>query len=211
MLKPPVKLLDSTLASETIKNIGQKPQDGKTKVSDLLEAFHENGILLSLIFFSLPVAIPLPYPPGFTTIMGIPLIILSVQMLIGSKKVWLPVKFQQYKIKNSLLTAISKKIIPVLEKIEQYSKPRFGFAKSVYCEQFIGLVCLIASIAVTLPIPLTNAIPALGISVISLGLLNRDGIIIIAGFVITAFGVFIAASTIIATWIALKYLFNTIF
>lgn len=211
MLKQPAKLLDSTLVSETVKKIAQKPKGEKTAIAELIEDFHENGILLSLIFFSLPVAIPLPYPPGFTTIMGVPLVMLSLQLLIGCKKVWLPDKLQQYKIKNSVLAMISKKIIPVLEKIEKYSKPRLGFAKSVYCEQFVGLVCLVASIAVTLPIPFTNAIPALGISIISIGLLNRDGFIIIAGFFITVFGVLIAMSFIVAGWVILKYLVNMIF
>lgn len=211
MLKQPAKLLDSTLASETVRRVGQKPKDGKTTIAELIEDFHENGILLSLIFFSLPVAIPLPYPPGFTTIMGIPLIMLSLQMLIGSKKVWIPDKLQQYQIKNSVLTMISKKFMPVLEKIEKYSKPRLSFAKSVYCEQFVGLVCLVASIAVALPIPFTNAIPALGISIIAIGLLNRDGFIIIAGLFVTAFGILIAMSFIIAGWVILKYLVNMIF
>ena len=125
------KLLDTTLASETLQKIGQKRKNGKTKISELMEDFHENGILLAMIFFALPVAIPLPYPPGFTTIMGIPLVILSIQMLIGSKKVKLPQKINNYELKNSTLKTISNKIVPIIEMIEKYVKPRFSFARSV--------------------------------------------------------------------------------
>lgn len=205
------KLLDSTLASESLQKLALKTKGGKTKISEIIEDFHENGILLAMVFFSLPVAIPLPYPPGFTTIMGIPLTILSVQMLIGSKKVFLPKKLRNYEIQNSTLKKIANKIVPIVKLIEKYMKPRLSFAKSVYCEQFIGLICLIASIAVALPIPLTNAIPALGITIMALGLLNRDGLIIIAGFVVTLCGLMIALSAVIAGWIMVKYIFLKIF
>jgi hypothetical protein len=210
-LKKEPKLLDSTLASENLQKIGHKRKNGKTKILEIMEDFHENGILLAMVFFALPVAIPLPYPPGFTTIMGVPLMILSFQLLIGSKKVRLPAKINNYEIKNSTLKMISNKIVPVIETIEKYVTPRLSFAKSVYCEQFVGLICFIAAAAVALPIPLTNAVPALGITIMAIGLLNRDGIVIIAGFCVAIIGLAIAISAILASWIAIKYLFNTIF
>lgn len=210
-IKKEDKFLDSTLASETLRKIGRKRAGGKTKISEIIEDFHENGILLAMVFFALPVAVPLPYPPGFTTIMGAPLVALSFQMIIGSKKVSLPERVKNYEIKNSLLKTISSKIVPIVEKVEQYVKPRFGFAKSVYCEQFVGVVSMIAALAVTIPLPMTNAIPAAGITIMALGLLNRDGLVILGGFVVAVLGTAIALSAMIASWIGIKYLFNAIF
>ena len=46
------KLLDSTPASESLQKIGLKSKSGKTKISEILEDFHENGILLAMIFFT---------------------------------------------------------------------------------------------------------------------------------------------------------------
>ena len=205
------KLLDTTFVSEILKKVGQKQKGGKTKISELMEDFHENGILLAMIFFSLPVAIPLPYPPGFTTVMGIPLMILSIQMLLGNKKVSLPQKINDYELKNSTLKAISDKVVPRLISVEKYVKPRFSFAKSVYCEQFIGFIGLLAAFSIALPIPLTNSIPALGIAVMALGLLNRDGLVIIVGFFITVIGLLIAIGAVMASWIGIKYIFHFIF
>lgn len=205
------KILDNTLASVTLQNIGEKDPAGKTKMAELIKDFRENGILLALIFFALPLAIPLPYPPGFTTIMGVPLIILSWQMIMGSKQVKLPNKLNNYEMKNTTLRTISSKIVPIIISVERYVKPRFSFARSVYCEQFIGFISLIAAISVALPLPLTNAVPALGIAIMALGLLNRDGLVIIAGFFITIIGLIIALSAILASWVVVKYLFNWIF
>lgn len=205
------KLLDSTLASETLKKIGKKKEEGSTKIAELIEDFHENGILLAMIFFALPVAMPLPYPPGFTTVMGLPLIILLIQMINDNKKVKLPQRVSDYEIKNSTFKMISNKIVSVIETVEKYVKPRMNFAKSVYCEQLVGFICFVAVISVAIPIPLTNAIPVLGITVMALDLLNRDEIVIIVGIAVTFIGIFIALSAMIAGWMAIKYLFHTIF
>jgi hypothetical protein len=205
------QLLNPTKASITLEKLGEKPSDGKTTISELLEDFSENGLLLALIFFSLPVAVPLPYPPGFTTVMGTPLMILSFQMLLGYHKVKLPQKINQYEMKNSMLIAICNKVVPLLKYLENYIKPRFSFARSFYCEQFIGLVSLICAISVAIPLPLTNAVPALSITIMCLGLLNRDGLVIIFGFIIGIIGLIIAAGALIGSWIGIKYLYHLIF
>lgn len=205
------KYLDSKPVSETLRELGDKRKNGKTKISQILEEFHENGILLAMIFFAVPVAIPLPYPPGFTTIMGTPLMILSIQMMLGSKKVKLPKKINEYTIQNSTLRKISEKSVPLIESVEKYVKPRYSFAKSVYCEQLVGAVAFIAAIAVTIPLPLTSAIPAQGITIMSLGFLNRDGLVILGGIAVALAGTAIAFFATAASWYAVAYLFHKIF
>jgi hypothetical protein len=211
MLKNTYKALENTPVSENLKQLLDKPEEGSTQISEIIENFHENGILIALIFFSLPIAVPLPYPPGFTTVVGIPLILLSIQLLLGNSQVKLPLKVSTYDISNKFLHKISSKIIPILVYIERYVKPRTMFARSVYCERLVGFMSLISAFAIALPLPLTNAIPALGITVISLGLLNRDGITIIVGVVIQLIGLAIGALAVLTSWAAVKYLFNFIF
>ena len=205
------KLLDTTKASDILRKFEHKPEEGKTTLSEIIEEFHENGLLMTMIFFSLPVAIPLPYPPGFTTIIGIPIMILAVQMIFGVKEVKLPSKIKYYSINNSTLRKISIKVIPIAKFIENHIKPRFDFAKSTYCEQFVGVVSLIASILIILPLPWANSIPAIGISIMSLGLLGRDGVTIFIGFLLVAIGVTIASFTAIGSFIFLKYLLENFF
>lgn len=49
-------------------------------------------------------------------------------------------------------------------------------------ENLVGLVCLVLAVILMLPIPLGNTLPALAISVLALGVLERDGIWIVLGF-----------------------------
>lgn len=199
------KAMHQDNASDTLKKLQKLDSNGSTKIGKIIDDFHENGLLFALIFFALPVAIPLPYPPGFTTLLGTPLLILSFQMLKGSNKVYLPSKITEYSLKNSTLIKVSKKAVPLLQYIEKYSKPRTALAKSVYAEQVIGLFCIIASLAIAVPLPFTNAIPAQGICVMALGLMNRDGIVIAIGFIINVVGCIIAALAMIGSWLAVKF------
>ncbi|MDF0678138.1 MAG: exopolysaccharide biosynthesis protein [Nitrosomonas sp.] len=48
---------------------------------------------------------------------------------------------------------------------------------------FIGLFSFIFSISIALPVPLINFLPGLGILIMSLGLLSKDGLTIIAGMI----------------------------
>ncbi len=205
------KQLDNANISTVFFQLGQKDKTGTTKIKELLVEFHENGILLTMLFFALPVAIPLPYPPGFTTIMGVPLIILSIQLLCGFRQVILPSKINNYQIQNTILISISNKVAPKIKLVENYIKPRLFFANSIYCEQLVGLISLICSIAIAIPLPLTNAVPALGITIMALGLSNRDGLVIILGLITSVVGVIIAFIAIAASWISIKYLYNLFF
>lgn len=200
--------LDSTNISTIFRRLEHKNKESSTKVSELLGDFHDGRFLLTMIFFSLPIAIPIPYPPGFTTLMGIPLLILSMQMFFGYKQVSLPSKIINYKISNDLLIKISNKVLPILTFTEKYIKPRFQFTKSIYCKQVIGLISIICSISIIIPLPLTNALPAIGIIIMSLGLLNRDGLTVLIGFATSFIGVILAILLVTASWLSLKYIFN---
>ena len=67
-------------------------------------------------------------------------------------------------------------------------RPRLYFASSKKGEQVIGVFALIFSISIAVPLPLTNFIPAIAISIMALGLLSRDGLIIIMGMIIGIIG-----------------------
>ena len=203
----PKPLSPAILPSVTLTTFLDLNTKKTTKVQDILDIFHENGFALAMILFGLPIAIPLPWPPGFTTIMGTPLFILSIQMILGYRKMVLPQKISNFELKNSTLIMLAKKSIPVLKFIELRLQSRFAFAKSVYCEQFIGIISLICSVAIAIPLPFTNSIPAWGIVVMTLGLIKRDGLVIIAGFMVSVIGVLIAIAAMFLSILAMKGLF----
>ena len=75
-------------------------------------------------------------------------------------------------------------LIVWLEKIEVISKPRLGILTQNPVSRLAGFLGLIMALTVCIPVPLTNTVPSLGISLMAFGTSMRDGALVIAGAVI---------------------------
>lgn len=181
-------------ASDVLEGVVNNNTADRISLFDIRDSLHERGFGLLLIIFTLPCAIPLP---GITAIIGFPLIIFSVQMILGFDSPWLPKWVGQQAIKRSTLATMIEKASPYLRKVERLLRVRLSFASSATGEKVIGIFCFICAVAIALPIPLGNAVPALGILIMSLGLLSRDGIIIILGMIIAVIGTIISIAVVV--------------
>jgi len=76
--------------------------------------------------------------------------------------------------------------VPWLGKAEKLLKPRAQVLVRPLVEYIVGLVCLVLAAVLMLPVPLGNTLPALAISLLALGVLERDGVWIAAGFLASA-------------------------
>jgi len=147
---------------------------------EFLEGFGEGGFALFLAIFALPVALPLP-ALGIASIIAIPLLFLSVQLVLGFNAPWVPNWIGRKKIRMETLKKAIDMVTPILKKIERFLRPRISFLSTRTGEKLIGLFCVICSISVALPFPFTNTLPSIGIVIMAIGLLERDGIVIISG------------------------------
>lgn len=184
--------------SEVLRDVVKNNTADRVSFYDLKTSLHERGFGIVLLVFILPLAIPMPYPPGFTTILIIPVFVFSLQMVYGADSPWLPQWLGNKTIKRTTIATIIEKAAPALSKIERLSRPRFFFAGSSLGERIVGIFCLIFSLSVAYPLPLTNLIPSIGIFIIALGMLGKDGIIIIIGIAVGIFGV--AATTLVTIY-----------
>lgn len=123
----------------------------------------------------------LPLPPGTSAILGVPLVIISAQMVYGSKQVWLPGYISNRSLSASTFRSMMDGIVPRLERIERVIKPRYWPFWRRRGDRIIGFVALILAIVVTLPIPLGNWLPAFATALLGLALSERDGILLAAG------------------------------
>ncbi|MEO1703294.1 MAG: exopolysaccharide biosynthesis protein [Pseudomonadota bacterium] len=136
----------------------------------------------------------LPFPPGSTLILGIPVIAVAVQMVLGMKTVWLPRFFLNMSLNAKTFSKLTTVILPRMRRLEQVIRPRFWpFANRKMAERMIGIIALLFGIFVFVPLPFTNWLPALAGAICALALSERDGIWLTIGLV---FG--ILSMTIIA-------------
>lgn len=155
------------------------PED-KVCTFDILEALHERGFGFLLFIFALPAALPFP-GLGINTIIALPLFFLTAQQMLGRKTIWIPECIKYKSISRSFFEKLVTKSMPIIKKVEFFLKPRLGGVTQGVFSNLIGLVGLIMAISITIPLPLTNTVPAMGIALMALGVIMRDGLAVIAG------------------------------
>lgn len=185
--------------SVVLEELANAHKDQDLPVRSLSQAMADRSFATFLIITSLMNM--LPFPPGSTLIFGIPIIIVALQMVAGRDSVWLPEFFLERAIKRETFAKVTTKIVPNLRRIEKWVRPRkWPFASNKRAERIVGLFATILGVAVFLPIPFGNWLPALACAICGLALSERDGlwlgIGVALGIVSIAiiFGVLIAAS-----------------
>lgn len=186
------------LTSDIIKEIIESNQGEDTiTLGEFTKTLHERGFGLLMLICALPLSIPLPVPPGYTTILSVPLLFFSSQMLIGYDSPWLPNFLARRSLQRTTFANLLEKTAYFLRKLEKLTRPRFPIFNTYIGEKLYALVALLCAISIAIPLPLTNFIPAGGIALMSLGLLSRDGAIVIAGILLSFIGLAVTSIVIL--------------
>jgi hypothetical protein len=173
-----------------------RPQKKRTITMDeLAEALKDRGIAFLLMVLVIPTMAPIA-PPGFSMTLSIPQFFLAFQMAFGFKRLWLPGWIGRRELKVSSLRFVIHKALPLILWLERRLKPRVLNMSSRAGEQMIGWISVICCMSVLAPIPFSNSVPSLGMTLMTLGLLERDGVVIMAGIWVAWLGLGITTSMI---------------
>lgn len=165
--------------STIIEEIAQKAS-GPVSVEHVRDALGDRSFAAMLALFSILNLIP--FPPGTTLILGPPLVIVAAQMALGQNRVWLPRFVLDKSISQKRFRLLADNHMPRLLRLERLIRPRYWpFSTSGWDDRIIGIFALVLAIAVTIPIPFGNWLPALGVLLIALALSERDGFFFYAG------------------------------
>ncbi|MEH0194880.1 exopolysaccharide biosynthesis protein [Caulobacter sp. CCNWLY153] len=165
--------------SDVIEGFGDDPRPVLT-VSQMLEAFDSRAFGATLLVFGLLNCLPLP--PGSSTLLSLPILLLAPQIAWGANAPWLPRGVLEKPFKRDDLRGLFRRITPVLRRLEVVTRPRLGFMFAAGGERFIGVVCTLLALVLVLPIPLGNLAPGATVAVLALALLQRDGLLALLGY-----------------------------
>ncbi|CUH81828.1 Exopolysaccharide synthesis, ExoD [Tritonibacter multivorans] len=148
----------------------------------ILERLHERAFGLFLLILALPCCIPFLY--GIPQIVALPLMFVSAQILIGRRVPWLPQNLGARTVAATGLRGLSDRAGPWLRRIEAVSRPRLSFLTKPPADRLLGAALVLFSASILVPLPGTNTVPGFAVVVVAMGLLQRDGLLVIAGSVI---------------------------
>jgi hypothetical protein len=181
-----------------------------TSIGTLVDSFGERAFGALMFIFAVPNIIPTP--PGTSAILGLPLIILTWQLMIGRQSLWLPEAIRKRRISREVLGGFVSKVMPVMGKLERVLKPRFGLiVSSDLAERLIGFVTFALSLVLFLPLPFNNMLPAAAISCIALGLAERDGVAVGFGYLLGLASAAVLVAISSALYIGVMAFFRALF
>jgi hypothetical protein len=166
---------------------------GSITVREILARSEHRGFGFLLVIFTIPVVLPFT-PPGVSAPFAMVVIIVAAQIIANRQQPWFPKRVLDKQIKTGdsrFMKALKKSC----EFFERFLRPR---AKWVYAPVFMRWVMapliILAALAMMLPLPGTNSLPALSILLIALGMLEDDGAFGLIGSLLAFFGMTIAAA-----------------
>ena len=179
----------------------------RVRVRDIIDSLGHRSFGFILLIFALPNSLPILGIPGVSTITGLPILLVAMQMALGHKSVYLPRWISDSSIATSDFQRLISKVSPWIASIERLLKPRIARLTQSTAEPWLGAFCALMAILLVLPIPFGNLLPGLSILCVALGLIERDGVCVLLGF-----GLGISSWVILSgvIWLLVKTLLNMV-
>jgi len=158
-------------------------------VSDLLLHTQGRGLQTIAIVLCLPFLSPVSIP-GLSIPFGVAIAICGLRIALRHQP-WLPGFITRRSIPYPVLEKTLRFGIAVHTKLERVLRPRWaGLSTGHASHMAAGLTIVVAAVFLSLPIPppfpLTNTIPGFAIILLCLGMLERDGLVMCWGYILTA-------------------------
>ncbi|MDJ1008135.1 MAG: exopolysaccharide biosynthesis protein [Paracoccaceae bacterium] len=150
----------------------------------ILADLHERAFGLFLLILALPCCIPFLY--GIPQIVALPLMFVAVQLLIGRRVPWLPHGLGARQVSTEGLANLARRAGPWLRRVEAVSRPRLAGLTRAPLDQAVGLALVVFSASILVPLPGTNTVPGFAVVIVSMGLLQRDGVLVLLGSILGA-------------------------
>ncbi len=157
------------------------PENGLT-LGELSTGLGERAFGMVLLVLALPVCLPFLY--GVPQIVALPMLALSAQMAMGRSAPWLPAGLAARRLSRESLERTARGAERWFGWLEAFAAPRLAFLSGPLAERAAGVMFCLFCLSVLVPLPLTNTTPGIALVVASLGLINRDGLLVLAGLVL---------------------------
>lgn len=164
-----------------LRRLADDGGDAGLTLDAIRDRLDERAYGLLILLLSIPCLVPGLY--GVPQVVGLIVILLAGQMLVGREEPWLPRWFLNLRCKGSWLKAMADFAETKLGWIDRLSRPRLRRFADGPGEKLAAVFMILAT--VTIVMPLTNTIPSIALALLSVGLIQRDGLFVLAGCAVT--------------------------
>ncbi len=165
--------------------------DGEKTLGSLIELFEEKSFaILFVVLLGVP-ALPLP-TGGATHVFEIIAMLLALELIAGREEIWLPQRWRKLELGGAKRQRFIAALMKVIRWLERFSRPRLRFLFDHRLSNIVfGLLVIGGSVAAFVAPPFTglDTLPALGVVLLSLGVLLEDFLVVLVALVVGVAGV----------------------
>lgn len=160
-----------------LRRLAEDGGDAGLTLREIRDRLDERAYGLLILLLSIPCLVPGLY--GVPQVVGLVIILLAVQMLVGRQEPWLPRWVLNLRCKGAWLKAMADFAESKLDWVDRLSRPRLTRFADGPGEKLAAVFMILAT--VTIVLPLTNTVPSVALALLSVGLIQRDGLFVIGG------------------------------
>jgi hypothetical protein len=163
--------------------------DSEKTIGALADVFGERAFALIFVMLMGVPALPLP-TGGATHVFEVVAVLVAAQLVVGRDEIWLPERFRKRELDTG--GRFIRALLRVIRAVERVSKHRLRFLFGHRLSNVLfGLFVVGGAVAAFLAPPFTglDTLPALGVVLVSLGVLLEDFAFVAVGVFVTVAGV----------------------
>jgi len=165
--------------------------DAEKTLGGLIELFGQRSFAIVFVLLLGVPALPLP-TGGATHVFEIIAVLLALELVVGRDEIWLPQRWRKLELAGNRQQRFISGLMKMIRLLERHSRPRlrFLFERRVSNVVF-GVLVIGGSVGAFFAPPFTglDTLPALGVVLLSLGMLLKDVLVVLVALLVGIAGV----------------------
>ncbi len=178
---------------------GTVDREPETTIAQIDQAIGPRSFGPLLVIVGLAGVTPLAAVPTVPSLLAFCIIIVAVQLVFGRRSFWLPGWFLRRHVKRSVIRRSVRLAKPPARFVDRLIKPRLEVFTGALATRLVAVVCALIAMA-TPPLellPLAAALPSLAILAFGLGLVARDGVLVLFATAVSGVALFLVGQKLL--------------
>ncbi len=189
-------MFSNARTSQILLALASQPGERLT-VRDIMGVLQDRAFALLIVLLGLPNCLPMP--PPIPLVCGLLLALVAVQIVFGREVPWLPGQLLNRSLARTDVERAVGRAMPTFRRLERFSRPRMTFLETPLAMRLMGAILLVMALGLLFAPPFVGQIPlGLAVCLIGLGLVERDGLVVLGGLVIGSVGLILSLGFVYA-------------
>jgi hypothetical protein len=189
-----------TSLNEVLEVVSEAGEGERVSVSDIVEEIGPEAFAPLLLVHSIITVSPLSGIPGLSSVCGITIALISVQMVFLRRRLWLPGFLLRQSVERERLDHVRSWLAKPARLIDKVTRKRLSFLVRQPFAIVPAIICMLCGMTMPLLelVPFSSTILATAVTLFALSFVSEDGLLSITGTLVVLGAAYLIWSTVFA-------------